>query len=449
MRQCIKVWMLLLSLIPSVASAKFDNGSGSPHGATPYLDTAIDNRTPYVGQEVLLTYSLYFSGIAPRIVDAGKAEHTGLWVQEVTPEGYIGSSVVKAGGRSLRMAVIKQLKLVPMQEGKLTVSNYRLKCLVPSGTGTGTDSGTDIESIITAPTATIIARPLPQGAPEGFIGAVGDFSILVATNSSQVRVGEPLTLAVKIRGRGNLKTFPQVELELPKGFRRLDGEVPTVTSEAPGKADDAVYSKIALTSDQPGNFSFRPVKLTAFNPWKGRYETVASGEVTVKVLPPGKASGRTAAEPVTAAPPSDRTGWVPTTVMLFMAAAFLALIAMLFLTEKKQRKQPDPIPEKRTKPPSAPRKPSMTESPELLKQRIYNELGNAGINKPAGLTSQQLRQELEGQKIGPECWEAVMEVMEMIDHAVYTPGKISGDAIEKLNRKAAEALELLHRGSAP
>jgi hypothetical protein len=432
------VWLLLLLMLMSNgAAAKVDKVLG------PYLDATIDNRNPYVGQEVLLTYSLYFSSTAPRIVDTGKAEHPGIWAQEVTPEGYIRSIEVKQGGQRLRKAVIKQLKLVPMQAGMLSISNYRIKCFLPQDNGTGTDSGPDVESVITAPTSTITAKPLPKGAPAGFNGAVGDFSIGLAAERYQVRAGEPLTISAKISGRGNLKAFPQVVLDLPKGFRQVDSGVPTVTREDAGAADEAMHSRMVLVSDLTGDFRFAPVRMIAFNPWKGLYETVSSGQVTITVLPQGKPSAAAAPESTPDATTTSRTGWIPPTLMIFMAAAFLLLIVILFLVSKKQQKRPAPVSEKLPAPPSAPREPSKIESPEILKQRIYDALGKSGIKKPAGLTSHQLRKELKGQKVEPECAEALIEVMEMIDRAVYTPGTTSGDALEKLNRKAASVLELL------
>ena len=444
MRKRFGVWLLLLMLLADAAAAKVDNVSNATQKACPYLDATIDNRNPYVGQEVLLTYSLYFSRFAPRIVDTGKVEHPGIWAQEVTPEGYISSSDVKEGGRSLRRAVIKQLKLVPMQAGTLSISNYRIKCFLPPGDGTGPDSAPDIESVITAPTTTITVKPLPKGAPEGFNGAVGDFSIKLAAECYQSRAGEPLTLAVKISGKGNLKEFPQVILDLPKGFRQVDGGVPTVTGKEAGTAEEAMHSKIHIVSDLPGDFSFTPIRMTAFNPWKSRYETVSSGRITVTILPQGKRPEAASPEPIPAAASANRTGWIPPALMILMAAAFLVLIVILFLVSNKQRKRPAPAPARPPEPPAVPREPSKkVESPEILKQRIYDALGKSGIKKPAGLTSNQLRLELKGHKVEPECAEALIEVMEMIDRAVYTPGTTSSDALEKLNRKVASALELL------
>lgn len=440
---------MLLMLMTAAASAKSGQGGPASRDAGPYLDATIDNRSPYVGQEVLLTYSLYFSGIAPRIADTGKAEHTGLWVREVTPEGYIRSTAVAEGGRSFRRAVVKQLKMVPMQAGRLSVSNYRIKCLLPPVNGAADGSTPDVESIITAPTATIVARPLPKGAPAGFNGAVGEFSIGIASESYRIRAGEPLALEVKISGKGNLQAFPQVELELPPGFRRAEGGEPSAMHEDVGGAGDAVRTKITIVSDRPGSYRFTPVRLTAFNPWKGRYETLASGTVAVTVLPPGKDGGSAAPAPLPAVPPPDRWGWVPSAVMLLMAAAILALIIHLFVAAKKHRKRPEKAPagtqEPKPQPAARPGVQPKAGSPEQMRRRIYDALARAGIGKPAGLTSNELRKELEAQKVGKECAEALIEALHLIDRAAYTPGETAAEALEKLEMKAVAALAMLDR----
>lgn len=444
------LWLAAFSLMSSMAAAQVDRGGHASARDTLYLDAAIDNRTPYVGQEVVLTYSLCFSGIAPRIADSGVAEHPGLWVHEVTPEGYIRSTPITEGGLSLRKALIKQLKLVPMQAGTLSVSNYRLHCYLPANRGIGSGNAKDNESVITAPTTTIVAKPLPKGEPQGFSGAVGDFSIVLASKRYQIHAGEPLNLAVRISGRGNLKTFPQVRLSMPEGFSQVNSEVQTVTQQDAGKPEEAISAKITLVTDHQGTFSFTPVRLTAFNPWKGRYETISSGEITVTVLPPRKASATAPADSRQMASASDRTVWIPPAVMIFMAGAILVLIALLFRKGMKKQKLPDAMTAQRPEPqPAPPHQPGLPESAESLRGSVYDALGKAGIRNPAGLTSEQLRLALAGKQVSHDCTEALLDVMKTIDQAVYTPGKTSFETIEKLNRKTATVLEQLRKQCAP
>lgn len=442
MQKGIKFWLLLISLFWTVA-AQAKTGGNALSKDTLFIDANIDNRNPYVGQEVVLTYSLYFRTVAPRIADSGKADHPGLWVHEVTPEGYIRSTPASIGGMSLRKAVVKQFRLIPIQTGKLSVSNYRLRCFLPENTGVALENRKDVETILTAPTATIDARPLPKSAPEGFNGAVGDFTLTLSSDKSRVHVGEPLALSVKISGKGNLKAFPQVALTFPAGFRPMETSVPTVTQDDSRHDEESVSSRISLNPEQQGTFRFTPVRLTVFNPWKGRYETISSGELTVTVLPDAKYSNPATPDSLPAAR-SDRSEWIPPAAMIFMSAAVLALIAALFVFGARRGRKPGIPKEKRPEPPAQPLSPTPV-SAEVLQNRLYAALRKAGVSSPAGLTSQQLRDNLEGLAVKPACSEALLELMKMIDQAVYTPGKTSKDALAALNSKTEKILESLSR----
>ncbi len=50
----------------------------------------------------------------------------------------------------------------------------------------------------------MVIRPLPQqGKPEGFSGAIGEFDFSIAANPTAIEVGDPITLTMKVIGKGN------------------------------------------------------------------------------------------------------------------------------------------------------------------------------------------------------------------------------------------------------
>lgn len=438
---------LLSIMLPASAGAAQGKSEAKPIARdTLFIDASIDNRTPYVGQETLLTYNLFFKTVAPRISDTGKAEHPGLWAQEVTPERYIRSTPTVVSGQEYRKAVVKQLRLIPIQAGRLAVSNYRLRCFLPQDGGPGFENARDIETVITAPTTVIDAKPLPKPVPEGFSGAVGDFTISLATDRYQVHTGEPVNLSVKISGRGNLQTFPPVALELPAEFRQEAPSAPTIIQEGTGKTGEAVASKFSLIPSKPGTYRFTPVRMTAFNPWTSRYMSLTSGEITVTVLP-GTAAPKPAAPEPLPAPEPQTAKWIPQAVMIAMAAGVVLVIAALYRAGTRQRKQrstpagksdgqPQPIP-------------AAMESADTLRRRLFESLRGVGIPNPAGMTSLQLKKALMVRNVKSESAEALLELLKMIDHAVYTPGQTSKESLEKLNRRTHEVIRSLSKRATP
>lgn len=72
----------------------------------------------------------------------------------------------------------------------------------------------------------------PNGRPANFTGAVGTYNITVIAEPTSVRVGDPITLTIEIRGDGPIETLPPPDLAadpfLPVSFRvpreKLAGE---------------------------------------------------------------------------------------------------------------------------------------------------------------------------------------------------------------------------------
>jgi hypothetical protein len=429
----------MLVLPASITQAK--SSGGVPRDSL-FIEASIDNRRPWVGQEVLLTYTLFFSDIAPRIEDKAKPEHPGLWLQEVNPENYIKSTPTTIEGTTLRKAVIKQLKLVPMQSGKLSVTNYRLGCILPKNRQVSLDSRNDIETIITAPSEVIEARPLPQPAPAGFRGAVGSFSITVSPEKSRVHTGEPLTVFITINGRGNLKTLPPVAVSLPQELRKEESGIPTVLQDRAGQPDESVTTRMTLIPDETGSFRFIPVRMTFFDPWKGRYETIEAKEISVTVIP-GKSPAQEPQTHTSQEKASSRFQLPISSIILSMAALVVALIVGLH-TIGKRTKNRNPIRAVNQTVPSIPVH-SGPQSAETLRCQLYDALKKLGIQNPAGLTATELTKELEEHMVNVTTASALQELLAKIDHAIYTPGETSPEKLDALNNSASRVIAELSR----
>ena len=439
----VKFWLLLFMLVlpASIMQAK---SSGGTLRDSLFIDASIDNRKPWVGQEVVLTYTLFFSDVAPRIEDNAKPEHPGLWVQEVNPENYIKSTPASINGTMLRKAVVKQLKLVPMQSGKLSVTNYRLGCFLPKNRQVTLDSRNDIETIITAPSAVIEAKALPQPAPEGFSGAVGSFSVTVSPEKSRVHTGEPLTLFITVNGKGNLKTLPPVALNLPQGLRKLESAVPTVLQDRAGQPDESVTTRITLSPEETGTFRFIPVRMTFFDPWKGRYETIEAKEIAITVIP-GKSPAQEQRSYTTPEKPSGRVHLPFSSIMLSMAATVIALIFGLHARGKSLLQRKPPIQTVNQAAPSSPPAHSLLLSAESLRNQLFDALKQLGIPNPTGLTTSELKKKLEDNKVQETTASALLELLAKIDHAIYTPGDASPEKLDALNRSASIVITDLTR----
>ena len=130
---------------------------------------------------------------------------------------------------------------------------------------------------------------LPEkGKPDNFTGAIGNFELSVSAEPRQVLVGEPITLTIEIKGKGN---FDRVEPPvLPDA---TDWKTYSPTSEfLPGqdsisgkkKYEQAIVAKNDRIKEIP------PLSFSFFNPEQQSYVTVSSSPIPVRITQPADLS---------------------------------------------------------------------------------------------------------------------------------------------------------------
>ncbi|KAF0124768.1 MAG: BatD, partial [Elusimicrobia bacterium] len=126
--------------------------------------------------------------------------------------------------------------------------------------------------------------PLPDGAPEGFNGAVGNYIIAASADRKELKTGEALTLAVSVSGKGHLNTITAPALPDTSAFRYYD----TASSYSLTKHQDVVGGKKVFTTVMipraEGRQVIPPVRFSFFNPETKSYQTAETGAIEVNVL---------------------------------------------------------------------------------------------------------------------------------------------------------------------
>ncbi len=123
------------------------------------------------------------------------------------------------------------------------------------------------------------------GRPESFAGAVGPgYSIDVTANTTVVRVGDPISLNVVLRGTGNLENAGLPPLSAdggmdPARFRLPDGEASGVFENGQKSFDVTVRVQDESVSELPA------IAYSWFDPTDESYHTVRSKPIALRVMP--------------------------------------------------------------------------------------------------------------------------------------------------------------------
>ncbi|NTW56220.1 MAG: protein BatD [Chlorobiaceae bacterium] len=439
MRRALTHFTLLLQLLLALVNVRAFAATVPQGDAKTFLTSSVSDTRPYVGEEVLLTYTLYFRETAPKISDEVTPSLRGLWAKEAKPERYIKSTPATFRGQSYRCAVIKRFRLVPVQAGTLTVSGYSMNCAVPSGKpAAGGAEPPDIIAQITAPPVTIEAKPLPGTPPPGFSGAVGSFSLELLADKQNVHAGDPLTLKIRVYGTGSLLTLTLPPLKLPDSFRPGTSEVTNALQSESAVSSGSTTSTIVVWPQSPGNFAIEPVRMVVFDLEAGTFHTLESKPLSVIV---GPATGNAGAgpkpvngpvPPVAPGPEKNNAAGTPFSFIAVIAAVVLAAAVVIFFLKKR----PSSVSGE-----TVSEVPSQTgDSPQAIKKLVFELVEKAGINGAAGLTRNQLKAELQNKtEITEEQLDELTGLLDTIDRILFTSsatreGGLPGDSGEKIER---------------
>lgn len=143
-------------------------------------------------------------------------------------------------------------------------------------------------SVFTSNGNSIEVIPLPEGAPNDFIGAVGKFHLSRSFDKTSAGQGDVVTMTVVISGHGNLHNINTPEVRLPKGVVVYGDPVvdQDVTFGLRGAEGKITYT-YNLQVLQPGDFDLGPMSVSYFDPELKRYITLREGAASIR----GDASG--------------------------------------------------------------------------------------------------------------------------------------------------------------
>jgi hypothetical protein len=162
---------------------------------------------------------------------------------------------------------------------------------------------------VNAPAQTLTSLPLPEaGKPATFTGAVGQFRMEFSASPTNVAVGDPITLRVKLDGRGALDAVALPEQPAWKEFKAYPPTAKTETRGDLGLEGTKSFEQVIV----PQNTEIKELpafEFAYFDPERRAYATLRQPATTLIVRPSGATPSPTlAASQATAVdqPPTAR-----------------------------------------------------------------------------------------------------------------------------------------------
>ncbi len=128
----------------------------------------------------------------------------------------------------------------------------------------------------------VLDLPL-AGRPAGFSGLLGSFKISSSLEPAELKTGETASLTVEVKGLGNVRQIPDLELPEIPGIK-IYADQPELVSGIRGEMGSKTM-KWALVPEKAGSFVIPPLDVAFFDVDAAAYRTISSESYLLNVLP--------------------------------------------------------------------------------------------------------------------------------------------------------------------
>jgi hypothetical protein len=290
----------------------------------------------YVGEPFVISGKVYFDG---HIVDVNSYQISAadLSIHKTDVFGKTNQLTVEReqfGSKYYETILFFEDLVVPQQSGVLNLDPFSINIGYQRNFFNTAFVGVKSNAL------SIKILPLPDNAPLGFKGALGQFNVQSKTDvQKKLQVGDVFTLTIKVEGKGNIHLLKPLELNLPKGLvlygePTIDNQVFTTKKGAHGHLD---YEYIIQVTES-GNYNFEPLEFAYFNPETKSYKSIDVKPISFEAIGEGVAYKDTTTNISKNSEEGLFSSMLGILATIFLVLIF-AVIAVILLLRKRNKPQ--------------------------------------------------------------------------------------------------------------
>ncbi len=437
---------------------------GKQIGDNLYLKVVIDKSKIYQGEQITVTYKIYTRVSVVNYQISKVPALTGFWSEDVEVPKQIQLTTETIAGKQYRVGILKKVALFPQRSGSLDLDPMEVECVVQVQSRKKTNDLFDqffndpffgnVQNVnykVHSDPVKINVLPLPSASvPASFHGAVGKYAMEVWLDKEKTSTNEPVTLKVKITGRGNIKLLEAPSLNVPPDIERYDPKVSDNISKGAEVLTGSRTFEYLLIPRHAGEQHIPPVEFSYFDLDKKSYSTLSGPAFTVNVAKGtqtvsstvsglGKEDVKMLGEDIRFIK-SDQftfrrkgTSFVSSPVFYVLALSpFFAFVGFVVLLRRREKALGDVAGLRNRKARKVAQR-RLTEAKKFLdaqkKEEFYAETSRALFGyisdklaiPPADLSLESIRRSLEGRGVKAELVERLARSLEQCEFARFAP----------------------------
>ncbi len=251
-----------------------------------FVRIILNKSRAYEQEAILCTIKLYTKYSISSFLPTTQPAFDGFLIEELNLQPQL-NEMEHYNGENYMTAVLKQCIIFPQKSGKLTINSGKYDITVIqherfSGFWGGSRP-VEREIHVSSNSASINITPLPQPQPEGFTGAVGDYTIDSRLSTSSFRTNEAASLIYTIKGTGNIKSIREPQIDFPSEFEQYTPQTDVHSQVSGSNVTGSMTIDYTFVPQSVGEFTIGADNFVFFNPETGKYQTLTTPDYKIKV----------------------------------------------------------------------------------------------------------------------------------------------------------------------
>ncbi|HSN09326.1 MAG TPA: BatD family protein, partial [Hanamia sp.] len=268
-----------------------------------FIKLDVNKKSCYVGEPIVATYELY-TRLPSETTITDAPSFNGFSVNDLDINS--NSTLKNYNGRKYNVYTIRKVELYPLQAGDITLGSVTASnkiTFVKSqylnqqdnssffdmfqnfGQDAVPPEGLVERNVVLKSTPEVITiKPLPtENKPQGFRGAVGDFSISASLEKNSITTDDAGTLKLTISGKGNIQLINAPSIKWPNGIDGYDAKITDNVDRKQVPMQGSKTFSYPFTVSKPGTFTIDSISFSYFDPSSSTYKILRTASLQVNV----------------------------------------------------------------------------------------------------------------------------------------------------------------------
>jgi len=291
----------------SSGGSSSNSGASSPNGQNPevankiaFSEIVLPKQTAYVGETIPIEIRVYFdASVRVQMNSVPTVKCEGFTIQNLTQPH---QEQIEKNGRRYNFVSFKTA-ITPVKSGKLTLGPATLPyvAMVPQHRRASRPNGGNMDSFfdddlfngmlggytqeeltVKSNETDLEIKPLPAtGQPGNFSGAVGLFSMATEASPLKLNTGDPITLKLKISGRGNFDMISAPHIVEEIGWRSYPPSSKFTADDDVGISGSKTFEMALIPEEKKAKLPV--VEFSYFDPIAEKYVTLNADRLPIAV----------------------------------------------------------------------------------------------------------------------------------------------------------------------